>query len=357
MRVLLLSKYGRLGASSRVRSYLYLPYLESCGIDVTIAPLLGDEYVKDLYAGRRMRWAKIVFSYLRRITLLLTSRRYDLVWIEKELLPWIPAWVELPLVRLGVPYIVDYDDAVFHRYDLSSNPFVRSLLGKKIDALMRWATIVIVGNDYLAERARKAGAPRVEYLPTVVDLNRYPLSPYPQHSEFTVGWIGSPGTAKYLEIVAPALKTLARQGNLRVVLVGSGPVRLEGVPIEVRPWSEETEVRDIQDIDVGIMPLPDAPWERGKCGYKLIQYMAVGRAVVASPVGVNTKIVEHGVNGFWASTTEEWVRALSILRDRRELRVRMGLAGRQKVEAEYSLHIAAPRLAALLRSAVRDVVV
>jgi len=352
LKVLLLSRYGRLGASSRVRSYQYVSYLRDQGIDVTPAPLLGDHYIERLYDGGHQNGARIGAAYCRRLWELATCYRFDLLWIESELLPWMPAWLERLLGRLGVPYVVDYDDAVFHRYDLHSVAWVRSLLGGKIDQVMRWARLVIVGSDYLRDRARQAGATRVEYLPTVVDLTRYHVPLDGAGSIYTIGWIGSPLTASSLTVARSALAEVCADGNARVTLVGAGRFTLDPVPIDVRSWSETTEVAELQRFDVGIMPLPDGPWERGKCGYKVIQYMACGRPVVASPVGANRQIVEHGRDGLLATTSVEWAGALRALRDR-SLRARMGAAGRAKVEREYSIQVTAPRLASLLRAATR----
>ena len=158
-------------------------------------------------------------------------------------------------------------------------------------------------------------------------------------------------TAPYLTLVQSALAEVCQHGDVRVVIVGAQHVQLSGVPIETRGWSEETEVKEIQSFDVGIMPLPDEPWERGKCGYKIIQYMACGKPAVASPVGANQQIVADGVDGFLAATPTQWSWALRTLRDDYSLRARMGKAAQRKVEREYSLQVTAPRLASLLRSA------
>lgn len=352
MNVLLLSRYGFLGASSRIRSYQYIPYLKTCGIDVFVAPLLGDEYLQNLYSGKRQSFFKVMASYLRRFRLLSNVDRFDLVWIEKEVLPWIPATVEELLIKKRVPWMVDYDDAVFHRYDEHKLRMVRKLLGAKIDRTMSRAELVTTGNKYLEERAKRAGARRVEIIPTVVDLNRYPLVIQPKKDIYTIGWIGSPSTRKYLETVRPALVDLCRGGNAQLVLVGAGDVNWPEVPIVSRPWTEDAEVDEIRQFDVGIMPLPDEPWERGKCGYKLIQYMACGKPVVGSPVGVNQEIINHGINGYKATNTEEWVAALSQLREDREKGRAMGHKGRELVEREYSLQVTAPRLARLLHELV-----
>jgi glycosyltransferase involved in cell wall biosynthesis len=352
MKVLALTRYGRLGASSRLRFYQYVPRLEQRGIVVTVAELSPDRYVARLYAGRRPSVASIAWDYVRRVRSLASIRRYDLLWIEKELFPGAPALVERLLSGLGIPYVVDYDDATFHRYDRSSNPLLRHLWPRKIDAVMRGAALVITGNRYLAERARSAGARRVEILATVVDPGRYPVRPQPAREPFTVGWMGTPVTQRYLTPVAAALAGAMAEGD-RVRLVGADrvPEEFPAGMVELRPWAEETEAHDILSFDVGIMPLDDTEWERGKCGYKLLQYMAAGRPVIASPVGVNSEIVEPDVTGILAGTPEEWRSALTRLRDDPALRARMGEAGRRRVEAAYSLNLAEPRLRALLESA------
>lgn len=351
MKVLLLSRYGRLGASSRVRSLQYVPFLESKGWQVDVASLFPDSYVEALYA-RRSRWLQVISGYWRRLKDLAGARAYDLIWIEKEVFPFMPAWAERVICALDVPYFVDYDDALFHRYDSHNLWLIRKLLGRKIDAVMRHSALVVVGNEYLADRARDAGAKRVELIPTVVDLERYAVSIPDDDRPLTVGWLGSPGTSRYLEAVAPALLSVAQSIDFRVVLVGSGSNALSGMPAEVWPWSEETEVESIQAFDIGIMPLPDDSWERGKCGYKLIQYMACQRPVVASPVGVNRQIVEHGVNGYIATYQCEWEQVLRDLLGSKEVRERMAVKGRQLVEEWFSLQVQAPRLEAFMRGSL-----
>lgn len=354
MKVTLLSKYSRLGASSRLRSLQYLPALEAAGINVAVQPLFDDAYIRRLYAGEGRSPVRVAGRYAIRARDLRWSADADLLWLEYEALPYVPHWLEQALMPREVPYVVDYDDAVFHNYDLSARSWVRRLLGSKIDRVMAGAAAVICGNDYLADRARQAGAARVERLPTVVDADQYLFAPRPENSEPVIGWIGSPMTAKYLQVIAPALAAVCADGKARIRLIGSGPVDLPGVPVDVIPWSEATEVEEIRRFDVGVMPLPDTPWERGKCGFKLIQYMACGLPVVASPVGVNSEIVEEGGNGFLAANHDDWVRALTSLRDDALLRQRLGAAGRDKVERQYSLQVTGPRLAKLLAEAARS---
>lgn len=351
MKILLLTRYDRQGASSRVRTFQYLPYLRSHGLEITVSPLMGDDYLHRLYAGRGKSARSICMAYIRRLSQIIRASEYDLLWVEKEFFPFLPSWTATWLRTLGVPYVVDYDDAVFHAYDMYGNRFVRWFLRDKIDRVMEKSALVIAGNDYLAERARRAGTRRIALLPSVVDTERYRIDPVEKGETFVIGWVGSPSTSRYLKQVESALAEVCGRCNARLVLVGSGEIVLQGVPTEIRPWSEENEVADIGSFDVGIMPLDDSPWERGKCGYKLIQCMAAGRPVIASPVGINRQIVDHGVNGFLATTREEWTDALTTLCRDRELRRSMGAAARQKVEAEYCLKVNAPRLLELLRSA------
>ncbi len=252
------------------------------------------------------------------------------------------------LFKLKIPCVVDYDDAIFHRYDRHPMGIIRFLLGHKIDRIMRHADLVLTGNHYLEQRAIAAGARKVAYLPSVIDLERYTTKKHGPAATITVGWIGSPTTSQYLEMVIPALETVARKYPMRFVCVGAGEFRANDLEIENKPWHEENEVDDILDFDIGIMPLPDTPWTRGKCGYKLIQYMACGLPVIASPVEANLDIVQDGVNGILATGTREWTAALEKLISQGMLRKEMGRQGRKLVENKFCLQVTASRLIKLL---------
>lgn len=343
----MLPRYGRLGASSRLRMYQYAPHFARAGVEVAVSPLLEDAYVEALYSGRRAV-PTVLAGYWRRLRLLLRKHEWDVVWIEKELLPWLPAVFER--IRGWPAVAVDYDDAVFHRYDQHPNRGVRRLLGDKIDRVMANASLVTAGNRYLAERASAAGCQRVELLPTVVDLERYPVVARhdPAQPPLRIGWVGSPATADYLQMVAPVVAKLAASSAVEALAVGARPDQVQGTPFRAVPWAEETEVETISSFDIGIMPLPDAPWERGKCGYKLIQYMACGVPVIASPVGVNQEIVSPGDNGLLADGDDAWLDRLQALAADPQARERMGRAGRARVEEWYSLQAQAPRLLAML---------
>jgi hypothetical protein len=348
----MLSRYGRLGASSRMRSYQYLPWLEAAGMEVTLAPLFSDVYVQGLQRNTKSP-QEALRAYVGRVKTLLAGRKFDLLWIEKETLPWLPAWVEKMLLPSGVPYVLDYDDAVFHYYDRSQNPVVKALLADKHPALMQGAALVVAGNNYLAEFTRQALAPKVKVVPTVIDLDRYPVAMCERNAESAlpcVGWIGQRTTASFLAPYVSLFKRLTSDSLARFAAIGIDAQSL-GLPMDSIAWTEQSEVAYIASFDIGIMPLLDGAFERGKCGYKLIQYMACGLPVVASPVGVNCQMVEHGVNGFLAKTPEEWEQALHTLLADADLRQRMGQAGRRKVEKQYCIQKTGPVVAELLLEA------
>jgi glycosyltransferase involved in cell wall biosynthesis len=350
VRILFFTRYDRLGASSRLRSFQYLPILRARGFEVEVSPLFSNVYVEELQDGVRA-FSEIIRCYFKRLRAMLVSGGYDLVWIEKECLPWLPSWVERLLLLSRVPLVLDYDDAVFHQYDGHGHWVIRQLLSNKHRQLIRRAEAVIAGNEYLAEYAHNSGAQRVEILPTAIDLGRYSKKVEDSNDEgvSTVGvvWIGQRSTSKFLRPLAPLIERLSAEGKARFVAIGVNADNF-ALPMTSVPWSEETEVRSIMSNDIGIMPLTDSPFERGKCGYKLIQYMACGLPVIASPVGVNKELVEHGVNGYLADSLEAWEASLRSLIEDRNLRTRYGAAGRRKVESDYCIQVTGPVLVDLL---------
>lgn len=348
LRVAALTRYGALGASSRVRMGQYAPALSQAGVELTLHPLLDDAYLLQKYGHGSTPWPRVARSYASRAAELPSAlRAADVLWVEKELWPWVPAWLERLLLARR-PWIMDIDDAIFHLYDQHRLPLVRVLWGRKIDALMRAAHMVTCGNEYLSQRARQAGARRVEILPTVVDLARYrpaePTTATPEPRPVAIAWIGSPSTAHYLQALAEPLARLSSSHSVVLHVIGAH-IRLPGVQVVHVPWAESSEVAAIAACDIGVMPLVDSPWERGKCGYKLIQYMACGLPVVGSPVGVNREIVTDDLTGYLATTPIQWEEALRRLVIDSTLRARMGAAGRQRVEARYSLQSCAPTVA------------
>lgn len=350
LKVGLVSRYDCLGASSRLRLFQYERYLLERSLECIRVPFFSDEYLWNQYEQKGTVQSGVLRSYFQRALAGRAFDKSDLLWIEKEALPWVPWGIERVFLPRRVPFVVDFDDAVFHRYDLHRSRIVRWLLGAKLDRLMAAATLVTAGNEYLADRARQAGAAWVEIVPTVVDVENYAPSGLDRRPAVPViGWIGSPSTwDAYMVPMMPLFTDVAQTEAARIHAVGCGSGGGHHSLLDRLPWTEQSEVAQIQAMDIGIMPLTDTPWARGKCGYKLIQYMACGLPVVASPVGVNAEIVEDGVNGFLAETEAEWRSALTRLLRDPDLRHRMGRAGRAKVEAQYSLQVWGPRVAGLL---------
>jgi glycosyltransferase involved in cell wall biosynthesis len=352
MKLLALTKYGDRAASVRQRLLQFRPFLTESNITIECHPLLDNEYLKRTLQGRRPPLLRIGRSYLDRLVSLLFLRNFDVLWVQYELFPYVLGVAEKLAFVSSKPIVCDFDDAIFHQYDAHANPLVRRLLGRKLEPLLRGASLCICGNAYLKSYADQF-CPRTEIVPTVLDTTVYVPGGVGQRP-LTIGWIGSPSTWTFVQPLIPLLQRLADEMGLviRVVGAGAGRANPAGSRFQFLEWSEESEIASIQGMDIGVMPLPDEPWARGKCGYKLIQYMACGVPVVASPVGVNSDIVDEGVNGFLARTESEWEAAIRRLAASPELRATLGARGREKVVNAYSLQVHGPRLAALLREVV-----
>jgi glycosyltransferase involved in cell wall biosynthesis/SAM-dependent methyltransferase len=351
VKILFLTRFGVQGASSRMRIVQYLPGFESTAIESVVSPLFDDAMLLRKYQHGGYSLRKLLAAYGRRVRALIGQHQFDLVWIEKEALPWFPAWLERWLLS-RTPYVMDFDDAIFHSYDLHHFTWVRRVYGRRIDRLMEGARLVITGNRYLADRAVAAGTRQIEMIPTVVDLARYQAKQaYSIVSKPCIVWIGSPSTVQYLLELAEPLGALAKRQPFTLRVIGGGSITMPGVDIEVLAWTADMEAAAIAECDVGIMPLRDTPWEQGKCAYKLIQYMACGLPTVASPIGANLEVVIEGETGFFADTASAWVEKMELLLCDAALRQRLGHGGRVRVDAEYCLQRTTPRLARLLTEA------
>jgi hypothetical protein len=314
--------------------------------------LLDDQHVQRLARGERAHVVHLIRQFVRRFATLAQVRQFDLLWIHCEILPYLPGFIERLWMGQRVPIMLDYDDAIFHMYDADKRWAVRRVLGRKLEPLMRSAAAITPGNGYLADYARRLND-RVVIIPTVVDTDVYGPAVREANSTPVVGWIGSPSTWDYVEPILPELLPLLAESGAIFRAIGAGPAAKKWRGIDVRDWSETTEVSEVQSMDIGIMPLPDERWARGKCGYKLIQYMACGLPVIASPVGVNTTIVREGVNGYLVENVAGWKAALTRMLASPNLRERLGAAGRTIAVAEYSLKTYAPRMVALFQNTAR----
>ena len=342
IKVLGLALYGPLAASTRYRIAQYAPGLATLGIDLQICHLLGDDYLRWRFGGSAPSLSSMLDSGFSRFADLLRQHDYDLILLYCELFPLMPGWMERALIHKH--YVYDFDDAFYLKYRSGWIGVANPLLGPKFDTLMAGATAVTAGNRVLADYARQHNA-NTYYLPTVVDTARYLPQTNKRGSEvFTVGWIGSPSTALYLSEIVRPLSELGQEGPVRFIVIGGRAPEVPNVSVVEIEWNEQTELDLINSFDVGVMPLPDDDWVRGKCAFKLIQYMACAVPVSASAIGANIDLVTVEC-GFLASTPQEWTEALRLLRDQKATRVKFGEAGRIRVVQHYSLHQNLPVLA------------
>ena len=348
MRILILPRYTPRGASSRYRLWQFVPGLRSRGHEVEIKPLVGDSYLNELYTtGRRGRRA-LAAGYAARFLAVLRSGQYDAVLCEQEIFPFLPAGAEVLVSKLNRRFILDYDDAAYCKYD--SWPVLR----RKIGSLMAAAETVVVGNEHLAGYALRF-TERVAVIPTVVDLGNYPNRQNAAPGQVVrLVWIGTPLTANFLQpLLRPLADLQTKHPHLIFRFIGAGSFPCDGLRAEKPQWSVHTEAELLGQCDIGIMPLSDSEFTRAKCGLKLIQYMACGLPVVASPVGANCEIVEENRNGFLAATAQEWFEKLDTLIENAALRRRLGEHGRAKVAARYTLEHALSKWVKILEEGAR----
>lgn len=356
MKILVLSRYSSMGASTRLRTAQYASTPEFKQFDIEFSSLFDDAYLKNIYSGSRNN-ASAARHLLNRTRKLISNIDADAIWLEYEALPWLPWLIEKAILPRGVPVISDFDDAIFHRYDQHNNMLVRWVLGQKIAHVMAASDVVLAGNPYLANYAQKAGAKNIKFVPTVLDTCRYndkAASVGGSSIAGGIGWIGTPQT--WSDLAKPIYDTLLpvlNEFGMRFSAIGAElKPRSEGM-LDLVPWSEKSEAAMIAALEIGVMPLPDTPWTRGKCGYKLVQYMASAIPAIASPVGVNTDLIDNGINGFLAETKEDWLAAARKLLANPTMREDFGAAGRLKVEDHYSLRVWAPRLANIIVDTIK----
>jgi glycosyltransferase involved in cell wall biosynthesis len=356
VRVLALSPVPYEGAGCRYRIAQYIPHLATQGIDLTIAPFFDRDFFALVY--RPGHTARKALLFLRqaaaRLRTVAQRGRYDLMLIYREALPVGPPMIESMLAAAKVPLVYDFDDAVFLPNTSDANRWIAALKQpQKTGAIIRRCGQVIAGNEFLARYARQFNQ-SVHVIPTAIDVDLFvPRAERPVDGPLVLGWIGTPTTAPYLSPLAPVLAALTRTHRFEFRVAGStAPVTFDGIETTNVPWSLDREVELFNSCDIGLYPLPDDDWARGKCGFKAIQFMSCGVPVVASPVGVNREIVQDGVNGFLASTPDEWRGKLAALMDDADLRRRLGAAGRRTIQERYSLQVNGPRVAAVIGAAL-----
>lgn len=339
IKLLALTKYSSKGASSRERFMIYYSHLKNAGVYVQNNALLPDEYLEKKYKNEKIPKNFILRMYWIRFKSMLAARSYQATWIQYEALPYLPFFVENLFKLYKNKIIVDYDDAMFHIYDQNKNFLVRFFLKNKIKNVMRSAHTVIVGNNYLEEYAKKSGAKKIVRIPTIVDTEIYiPKTIKSTKKSIIIGWLGSPSTQYYLSVVRKAIIRLTKERDIEFHAMGTSvDFRIQGINIIKHDWSEEKQLEFLNTIDIGIMPLIAEPFTKGKCGYKLLQYMAYEKPVLATPIGANVEIVKNNVNGFLCTSDDQWFQNLKKLSSDEALRRTLGKKGREIVETKYSL--------------------
>lgn len=318
----------------RFRIEQWQPYLEKEGILVDFFPFADTQLMQWLH--RPGAWLKkvkgLTGAFARRLMELPVVRHYDAVLIYRAVCLVGPAVLEQVLSRLRRPVILDFDDAIYLLHTTKANRLFGWLkFPGKTATLCRRSTHIVVGNSYLADYARRYN-PCVTVIPSSVDIERYrPIQKDRSNGRVVVGWTGSSTSQTHLEMFAPLLRELVSRRRVEIRVHSDQPPALPGVPFVWRPWSPETEVEEIAQFDIGIMPMPDDPWSRGKCAMKLLLYMAMGIPGVGSAVGVNCEVIQHGENGFLATTPEAWLTCLEALIDNPALREKLGASGRRTV--------------------------
>lgn len=339
----------------RYRIEQWEPLLSARGVEIDYHSFEDEELHALIYkAGNLKQKLRLVArAFARRMALVRRIKEYDAVYVFREAALLGPPIFERLIHRSRVPLIFDFDDAIFVAYRSPSNGYLSYLkFPAKTRTICRLATHVMAGNPYLADYAREVNS-QVTIVPTTIDTEKYLMDETKTVSDPPViGWSGSYSTVQHLDTLRSALQRLAKEERFRLRVIGTPSYELEGVDVEAMPWRAATETADLSVMDIGIMPLPDDRWSKGKCGLKALQYMALGIPTVCSPVGVNIDIIHDGENGFIAATEDEWIEKLKQLLRDAGLRQRLGRAGRATVEAQYSAVVQAPRVYQILESVV-----
>jgi glycosyltransferase involved in cell wall biosynthesis len=356
--LVLASKAPGLAPGQRFRFEQWAPRLErDHRIRLTLVPFESARLSQLLYKrghfAAKALWTG--YDFIRRSAVVAKATDYDAVLVFREGALVGPAIYERLIAATGKPIIYDFDDSIWSPDQARLNGiFSRLHFYGKTSTLCRLATAVTPGNEFLAEYARKRNR-NVVVMPTSIELDEYPFIPEPAApAPFVVCWTGSTSTLAHFDHAREPLEQLARQIPLVVKVICNQPPErgIEGAELRFVEWTAEREAQELGDCHAGIMPLPDDEIARGKCGLKALQYMATGRPVVVSPVGVNTDIITHGDNGFLASTSDQFVSSMMELATKPQLRRTMGARARQTIEQRYSAEVVSRAFAEVVRSVV-----
>jgi glycosyltransferase involved in cell wall biosynthesis len=327
----------------RFRFEQYMEYLEQHGFHCELSHLVSERDDQVLYRrGHYLDKLRFVRRGIaKRIADLRRVDEFDIIFIFREALMTRSTRFERAFKRSKAKIIFDFDDSIWLQNVSEANRYWAWVKDPgKTSKIITIADLVFAGNAYLADYAGRFN-PNVTVVPTTIDTSEYQPPPFRSEGPICIGWSGSITTIQHFKYAIPALQILkAKYGDrIHIRVIGDSSYAEPSLDVVGLPWRKETELADLAAMDIGIMPLPDDEWSRGKCGLKGLQYMGIGLPAVMSPVGVNSDIIEDGRNGFLASTTDEWVDKLSLLIDNADLRRKMGIEARRTVEERYSVNI------------------
>lgn len=282
----------------------------------------------------------------------------DIIFLQRVTFPFGAGWVPGALKTLGKKIVFDIDDAIFLPDTEERGIITRFKAWAKaaeVRGIMRISDLIIVENEYIKRFASKY-CRNIQKIPGPIDTKRYVVRSFSEMpgNEVVIGWIGSPATTGYLNMAKDQLMDILNEHkNVRIVLVGAGATSVSGSNVAVKEWEHSSEVSDLQSFDIGIMPMPDDKWTKGKLGCKMLQYMAVGVVSVCSYTETNAELINHGKNGYLVNSADEWTETLSMLIKDSGLRRRIGIEGRKTVEEKCSVSVNGPRLMVILEELLK----
>jgi len=355
LKILFLTQTNETGASARYRVYQFLDYLERNGIDCTVSPAVSDNLLRN-YHGSASIFKKPHFylsQILKRISELKKINNFDVVYFQRDIVIHFYPILEEIIALLNKNIIFDFDDAIYLYPSHKKIGFLFKILWdrKKIERIIKLSKHVIVGNNFLKDYAQNF-TKNVTVIPTSIDLTAYKINKIPgqlKGDTIKIGWLGSQGTFEYLKMLFPVFEELAKKYKIELMVIGAKGPLPKGFRINYKDWDLSTEVRDMAEFDIGVMPLTDDEWSRGKSGTKLLQYMAAGIPAIASSVGINTEIIRDGINGFLADTKDAWVKKIPLLIENEQLRAELVNNARSDVERFYSVQANASKLLEVIK--------
>ena len=326
--------------SQRFRFEQYIPLLKKEGYQIYFSPFLDLKTWSALYkeGSVLMKIIGIIRSFFRRLKTILFIYRYDYVFIHREASHIGPPIFEFVIAKIfRKPYIYDFDDAIWLANYSESNAKVHRLKAYwKVKYCIKWAGQVTVGNSYLANYAKSFNS-NVSIIPTTIDTLNYHNVNTDYNQRIVIGWTGTHTTMRFLDFIVPVIRKLENRYDFEFRVISNQKPKYELNSLKFIKWKRNTEIQDLNQISIGIMPLEQDIWSEGKCGFKCLQYMALGIPSVVSPVGVNNSIVSQNENGLLVKTPIEWEQALEKLIQNKEERIRIGSAGKETINKEYSV--------------------